>query len=537
MFTDFNVHRFQCTPEARELTFRAWKGQNSQMNKEIIFEAKHISKAFGPTIALKDVDFTLHRGEIHGLIGENGSGKSTIMSIASGMQKTDSGEMFFKGLAWHPESMVDAQNKGISMILQEANSIPNITVAHNIFAGHEKLFMHRGIFSNAKMVNEAQRVLDSFGVMHINAKDPINKYSFEDRKLVELVRCITDGTEILVVDETTTALSQHGRDILYRIMHQFAERNKAVVFISHDIDEIFEQCNALTVLRDGVIVGYVNEEEIKMSQPEQKNRVVRNVRHMLVGREMGDKYYREDWEFSREKEIALKMDHISCGLIRNFELTLHKGEIVGIGGLSGCGMHDIGRIAFGLTRIKSGTIIRNQKVIRTPLAAIREGIGYISKNRDAEALITNGSIGDNIALPSLDQLSSHSFISPRKEKELIERQIDLLSIKCQSSKQYVSALSGGNKQKVSFAKWMANDCEVIIMDCPTRGVDVGVKQSMYQIMQEMKSEGKAILMISEELTELIGMSDRLIIMKDFEIKKEFIRSADLKQTDIIEYMI
>ena len=508
------------------------------MKDELIFEARKMHKTFGPTVALKSVDFELRRGEIRGLIGENGSGKSTIMSIASGMQPATSGDMKFLGQEWHPTSMVDSQEKGISMILQEANTIPNISVAHNIFAGHEKDFMQNGMFSNRKMAQAAQKLLEQFGITHIKAADSINKYNFEDRKLVELVRCVTDRTEILVVDETTTALSLEGRNILYKVVHELAERDKAVVFISHDIDEIFEQCNALTVLRDGEIIGHVSYEEIKQyGDPEKKKEITRKVQHMMVGREMGEKYYREDHTASAQAETALSMEHVSFGTIKDFSLEVHKGEIVGIGGLSGCGMHDIGRAAFGLEKLESGRVVKDGKEIRSALDAIRSGIGYISKNRDTEALIMQGSIADNIALPSLDALSKNTFISPKKERELVGSQVKSLSIKCNNAKQYVSTLSGGNKQKVSFAKWMANKSEVIIMDCPTRGVDVGVKQAMYQIMEDLKAEGKAILMISEELSELIGMADRLIIMKDFEIRTSMERSADLKQTDVIEYMI
>lgn len=508
------------------------------MSKEIIFEARHMHKVFGPTVALKDVDFILHKGEIRGLIGENGSGKSTIMSIASGMQKATGGEMFYQGKPWNPDTMVQAQKEGISMILQEANSIPNITVAHNIFAGREKEFTSHGIFNQSRMEKRAQEILDSFGISHIRAKDMINKYSFEERKLVELVRCVDDNTKILVVDETTTALSMQGREILYKLIHRMATDNKAVVFISHDIDEIMEQCTDITVLRDGTIVGNIDQEDIlRCKNAADRNKEVKPIRHMMVGREMGEKYYRDDYGELRFTDVALSLKNLTFGQIKNFSLEVHKGEIVGIGGLSGCGMHEVGRAAFGLEKLKAGEVVCNGKVIRTPLDAIRRKMGYISKNRDTEALIMNGSIGDNIALPSLEKISRMTFISPKIKEQLINEQVHKLSIKCNSSKQYVSTLSGGNKQKVSFAKWMANDSEVIIMDCPTRGVDVGVKQSMYQIMEEMKKCGKAIVMISEELTELIGMSDRLIVMKDFKITRQFNRSADLKQIDIIEYMI
>ena len=501
------------------------------MANEVIFEARHMHKAFGPTIALKDVDFQLRRGEIRGLVGENGSGKSTIMSIASGMQPATSGEMLYLGKAWNPGSMVESQNAGISMILQEANTIPGVTVAQNLFAGSEKDFSTLGVINMFRMYRAADELLGKFGVGHIKARDRIDSLTFEDRKLIEIVRCVRDDTQILVVDETTTALSLEGREILYRLIHKMAEENKAVVFISHDMDEILEQCTDLTVLRDGEIIGHLNRQE--MDAPD----AVQKIRFMMVGREIGEKYYREDYDPSHQEEVALELKNISFGPIRDFSLTLHKGEIVGFGGLSGCGMHEIGRAAYGLEKLEAGQVLRGGKPIRNCLEAIQQGIGYISKNRDTESLILDAAIEDNIVLPSLTALQKNGFINPASEKKMAREQIDAFRIKCGSGRQYVNTLSGGNKQKVSFAKWMAKGSEVVIMDCPTRGVDIGVKQAMYALIEQMKKEGKAILMISEELSELIGMADRILIMKDFAVSHEFTRSADLKQTDIIEYMI
>lgn len=502
------------------------------MQNEIIFEARHMHKEFGPTIALKDVDIQIRRGEIRGLVGENGSGKSTIMSIAAGMQPSTSGEMVYKGEKWEPKNMVEAQKAGISMILQEANTIPGVTVAQNLFAGQEKSFTKLGMIDMAKMNAKANQLLKNFGIEHIHATDMIDQLSFEDRKLTEIVRCVTDDTEILVVDETTTALSHDGREILYKLIHQLTEeKGKSVIFISHDMDEILEQCNVLTVLRDGEIIGHLSKDEMMADGAVQK------IRHMMVGREIGDRYFREDFSPSRQEEVALELKNISFGSIEDFSLTLHKGEIVGFGGLSGCGMHEIGKAAYGLIKLKSGQVLRNGQEIKTCLQAIESGIGYISKNRDTEALILNASIQENIVLPSLTALSKGTLIRPKDEKRLSDEQIKKFRIKAENGNKYVNTLSGGNKQKVSFAKWMAKGSDVIIMDCPTRGVDIGVKQAMYALIEQLKNEGKAILMISEELPELIGMADRLIIMKDFKKTVELARSKDLKQTDIIEYMI
>ena len=258
---------------------------------------------------------------------------------------------------------------------------------------------------------------------------------------------------------------------------------------------------------------------------------------MMVGREIGDAYYREDYDTSHLPEVSLKLDHISVGPIKDFSLELHKGEIIGFGGLSGCGMHEIGRAAFGLEKLAAGHVTCGGKQIKSCLDAIENGIGYISKNRDTEALILEGSIAENIVLPSINALSKGTFVSPKAEKKLADDEIENFRIKCYSGKQWVNTLSGGNKQKVSFSKWTAKKSDVLIMDCPTRGVDIGVKQFMYHVIAEMKKQGKSIILISEELGELIGMADKILIMKDFEVTKEFMRSPELSETDIIEYMI
>jgi ribose transport system ATP-binding protein len=310
-----------------------------------------------------------------------------------------------------------------------------------------------------------------------------------------------------------------------------AESGKAVVFISHDMDEILEQCNVLTVLRDGEIIGTLSKDDMMAEDARKK------IRYMMVGREIGERYYREDFGEYTVGEVVLELRDVSFGAIRNFDLKLHKGEIVGIGGLSGCGMHEIGRVAYGLVKPDSGQVLFRETEIKSPLQAIESGIGYISKNRDSEALILAASIQDNIVLPSLTALARYGYISPRKERTVAKREIETFRIKCGSGRQYVNTLSGGNKQKVSFAKWTAKDSAILVMDCPTRGVDIGVKQAMYALIDEMRRQGKAILMISEELSELIGMSDRLLIMKDFKVTAELKRASDLRQTDIIEYMI
>lgn len=489
-----------------------------------------MNKKFGSTIALNDVNITVRRGEILGLIGENGSGKSTVTSIISGMQNADSGEMIYEGKPWAPHSMIEALEQGIGMIVQETGTVPGITVAENIFLGEVGQFGSMGALINRKkMMQKAKEILDGIGATHIDPAMMTGMLDLQDRKLIEIAKVMSKTPQMLVVDETTTALSQIGRDIIYKIMNRMKEEDKAVVFISHDLDEIMNVCDSLTVLRDGKIIVTFAKEEFNEDL----------IKTSMIGRELQGDYYRSDYDGSFGKEVVLE---IQDGNLRDqlidFNLQLHKGEILGIGGLSHCGMHTLGKVLFGAEQMTKGKVLCQGEPVKNEDFAMKKKIGYVAKDRDVESLCLNASIRDNIAVAGLDCFAVSNFlILSGKEKAYVQEQIDGLSIKCQEMNQYVSALSGGNKQKVVFGKWIGRGSEILILDCPTRGVDIGVKQAMYQLMYRMKKEGKAIVIISEEMAELIGMSDRLLVMKDGKITKEFERSADLSESDIINYMI
>ena len=341
-----------------------------------------------------------------------------------------------------------------------------------------------------------------------------------------------DDPELLIVDETTTALSQKGREIIYGIMKRMRAEDKAVVFISHDLEELMEICDSLTVLRDGKLIATLDKAQM----------VEDDIKRLMVGREMKGDYYRDDYEASRESEVVLEADEITTGsgLLMNFSMKVHRGEILGIGGLSHCGMHELGKALFGVETLLTGEVrhLACGTKIDDPRVAVKCGMGYVSKDRDREALVLAASIRDNIVSAALDKLrNALGLIWPKPEKAHVQRQIDSLSIRCSSMNQNVQYLSGGNKQKVVFGKWMGRDCDISILDCPTRGVDIGVKAAMYQLMAEMKKQGKTIVMISEELTELIGMSDRLLVLKDGKLAGEFARSRDLSETRVIEVMV
>ena len=498
------------------------------MTDKPFLSAHKICKSFGPTRALVDVDVTVRRGEIRGLIGENGSGKSTFSSIVAGAQRADSGSFELEGQPYDPKHMVDAQNHGISMIVQEMGTIGTISVASNIFIGRLEEYTKAGVVDFKTLNRKANEILADIGASDIKAETLTMRLNFEDRKIVEIARAMVCNPQLLIVDETTTALAHKGRTILYRLIRRMHDENKAVLFISHDLDELIEVCNTITVLRDGHIIDTLDKD--RMSVPLMRN--------LMVGRELTGSYFREDYDGSFGSEVVLKAEHLTYGLLEDFSMELHKGEILGIGGLSACGMHELGKLLFGALRPLTGKVTKNGVLIDGTVTAVKNKIAYVSKERDKEGIILNASIRENIIVPSFDELSGKfGFISTKDENALAQRKSDEMRIKCRNVGQRVSELSGGNKQKVVFAKWLAKDCDVFILDCPTRGIDVGVKASMYQLIYRLKKEGKAIIMISEELPELIGMSDRMMLMKDGKISSFVDRSESVTEQTIIEHII
>lgn len=498
------------------------------MDQGSLLKVRGITKTFGTVTALRAVDFDLCRGEIHGLIGENGSGKSTLTSIIAGMQKADCGEILFEGKPWKPTSMLTALNQGIGIIVQESGVIPDISVAENIFLGEVGGFRSGPFISRSKMTKAANSALEDIGVNNIQAAMPTNVLDFQERKLIEIAGVHMKKPTVWIIDETTTALSQRGRTLLYELIKTAKAENKAVIFISHDLDEIMEVCDSLTVLRDGEMIRTFSKDEFDADA----------IRGSMIGRELEGDYYRNDWGSAQSDEIVLEArDLCLAGELENFSMQLRKGEILGLGGLSHCGMHSLGKCLFGAVK-PEGSVLVNGKRITNEKTAVAEKIGYVSKDRDTESLSLNASVMDNIAAAGLDTFSRKNFfVLYGDEKRYADSQIASLSIKCAARSQAVSQLSGGNKQKVVFGKWIACNSKILILDSPTRGVDIGVKQAMYKLMMKLKSDGCSIVMISEELQELIGMSDRIIIMKDGRADGEFIRHPELSESELIKHMI
>ena len=487
---------------------------------EVRLQVKNLCKSFGITKAVQNVSFNVNKGEVHALIGENGSGKSTLTNMLTGIYSIGSGTFILDGKEIHPKNQVEANNEGVSIIVQELGTLSGLTVAENIFLGHEDQFVNK----------KATELLKQYGFERIKAADIIDNYNFEDRKLVEIVKATYFNPKIVVIDETTTALSQEGREELYKHMNRIRESGNTVIFISHDLPEILEKSDTITILRDGVYIDTVKSKDVTED----------DLKRLMVGREVTGDNYRADYGEKVSDEVVLSVKNVTVpGLIEDVSFDLHKGEILGFGGLSESGMHEIGKAIFGASYDRTGTVqLADGTQINDIPGAIKHSIAYTSKDRDNESVVLNQSIGDNICLPSLDSLANKlHLLSDKKLREFSNQFAKQMSVKMVNVNQFVSELSGGNKQKVVLARWIGKDSDIVVLDSPTRGIDIKVKQDIYQLMNQMRKNGKSIIMISEELMELIGMCDRIIIMKDGKISGELERDEAMDENSLITMMV
>ncbi|MBQ6346908.1 MAG: sugar ABC transporter ATP-binding protein [Clostridia bacterium] len=499
------------------------------MEKKTMLVAEHIDKRFGMTHAVNDVSINIAAGEVRALIGENGSGKSTFCQMLCGIYSIGGGTFTLDGQPLHIRNQVEANDAGIAIIVQEMGTLSGLTVAENIFLGHEDPFVHMGVKDTRAMNREAQRLLDEYGFGRIKAGAMIDRYNFEDRKLVEIVKATYFKPKILVIDETTTALSQNGRLELYKIMDQVRNDGRSVIFISHDLGEVLSRSDSITILRDGEYIDTVNAADVTED----------DLKRLMVGREIGSAYYRADYGTPVSSEVVLSVKNVSVpGEIQDISFDLHRGEILGFGGLSECGMHEVGKAVFGASWNREGSVtLADGTAINDIPTAIRHSVAYTSKDRDNESIILNESIRNNVVLPSLDDLASHGILNGRKLTRFAQEHAANMQTKMQGVQQFVSDLSGGNKQKVVLARWIGKGSDILVLDSPTRGIDVKVKQAIYALMADMKQQGKSIIMISEEIPELLGMSDRIFVMKDGHINGEFMRDPALSEEDLIAKMV
>lgn len=492
------------------------------MQTEPLLQMCGIVKEFPGVKALNQVDFTLLKGEIHALLGENGAGKSTLMKVLSGVYRKDGGEIKLDGKSIEITGPRQAQNLGIGIIHQEMNLVPALTVMENVFLGREphKLL---GFVDKQQMYKETSEVLNRLG-SEIKPEALVGELSIGAQQMVEIAKALSYETRILIMDEPTAALTERESEHLFKIVRQLAASGVGIVYISHRMEELFALSDKITVMRDGTYVDTVITKVTSFD----------SLVKLMVGRELTERFPKKAAKIGAE---VIKVSNFSRkGVLRDVSFTARAGEIVGISGLMGAGRTELARAIFGIDRIDQGEIFIDgtKRSIHSCIDAIKAGIALITEDRKNQGLVLPMSVGDNISLAVLGDVSTQSFISKAAENELIDRHIKELKIKTPNAAQLVKNLSGGNQQKVVIAKWLSTNPKVLIMDEPTRGVDVGAKAEIYHIMNMLAAAGVAILMISSELPEVLGMSDRILVMCRGRIAGEF-TAQEATQEKIMAY--
>jgi len=484
---------------------------------------EHVSKSFPGVQALHDVTFEVNKGEIHALVGENGAGKSTLMKILTGSVPRDSGTIYLHGRATEIDSPGRAQALGISMIHQELALIPYLNVGQNIYLGREPKGALPGLIDWSTLYAQAREQLAKLNIA-IDPKTMVADLSIAQRQMVEIVKALSLNADIIVMDEPTSALSERETERLFSLMRSLKEQGVTIIFISHRIEEVFAIADRVTVLRDGELVGVVPISEVGIGH------VVR----MMVGRELGEMYPKE--EVPRQ-EVVLRVKGLSRdNELRGIELELYKGEILGLAGLVGAGRTLLARAIFGIDPIDKGEIwIDAQKVdIDSPQKAIALGMGFVPEERTAQGLFLGMAVRQNITISALDKLCRLGFVNFGEAKRLAQGYVQRLDIRTPNLQQRVRNLSGGNQQKVIIAKWLSLNPKVLILDEPTRGIDVGAKAEIHALMSQLAKQGVGILMISSELPEIMGISDRILVMHEGQLVGEFQR-GEASQDEIMLY--
>ena len=475
-------------------------------------QMKSITKTYPGVRALDNVDFDVTRGEVHALVGENGAGKSTLMKILAGAEPMDSGEILIDGKPVHITSPQRAMEFGISIIYQEFNLVPYLNAAENIFLGREPRGVLPGFVNFPVMYREAQKVTENLGV-RLNVRLPVNRLSVAQQQMVEIAKATSRSATIIAMDEPSATLTEHELQSLFELIRSLKQQGVSIVYISHRLEEIFQIADRVTVLRDGRLV------ETKPVSETDRDDIIR----MMVGRELKEKIPKQAAEIGQP---ALTVNDLTRrGVLEDINFTVSQGEVLGIAGLVGAGRTELARAIFGADPFDAGEIRLNGRPvdIRSPRDAIRMGIGLVTEDRKALGLILGMVVRENISLANLDELTRLGFVNRSEEKRVASRFIEDLMIKTPSVEQQVQNLSGGNQQKVVLAKWLFTQSKVLIFDEPTRGIDVGSKVEIYQLMNRLAANGVAIIMISSELPEILGMSDRILVMHEGRIAGELSR--------------
>ena len=469
-------------------------------------EMRGIDKSFGSNQVLKQAGFTLESGEVHALMGENGAGKSTLMKILTGVYTKDAGTVLVDGKEVNYKNPQEAEKAGIVFIYQELNVMFDLTVEENLFMGKE-IHGKFGICDKKAMQKKAQEALNILGV-NISPKTVMAELSVGQQQMVEICKALMADAKVIIMDEPTAALTQSETVALFKVIESLRKKGVSMVYISHRMEEIFELCDRITVLRDGSYIGVKNIPETNM------NETVK----MMIGREIGERYPSRNVKIGKEvlkvKELTRK------GTFHDVNFSVRAGEVLGVSGLMGAGRTEIMQAIFGNLSYESGTIEINGKEVKisNPRQAMEHGIGFITEDRKTEGLMLDKSIRENISLCNLRRISKSSVISREAEKNMVAEAIKDLHIKCFGSYHECNNLSGGNQQKVVLAKWILTNPKILILDEPTRGVDIGAKKEIYSIINKLAAQGVAIIMVSSELPEVLGMSDNIMVVREGEVR-------------------
>ncbi len=492
---------------------------------ENILEVKGISKSFPGVKALDQVSFGIRRGEIHALLGANGAGKSTIIKIIAGMYTRDEGEILIDGRQVAIRNPVDAQNLGISVVFQELAVFPDLNVLENIFMNRE--VTRGGLYNWKEMRRRTQEIIDELG-LGFKVTDRVGSLPIAQQQMVEIVKAVSFNAKILILDEPTSSLSAKETERLFEIMRKLHEKGTTIIYVSHRLDEIYRNCERLTLLRDGQwvlmrdLAGFPRVELISN----------------MIGRTL-------EAEFPTKTntvgdEILRAENFTAPGVFENISFTLRRGEVLGFAGRVGAGRTELMRAIYGAHSKTSGTVYLNGKkaVIRSPRDALKYGIVYATENRKSDGLLMSRSILENVSLSSLSKFA-HPLIDRRAERKEVERAAGDLKVKCSSLSQHAANLSGGNQQKVCLAKWLLTDPQIFILDEPTKGIDVGAKAEFYRIINELAERGAAVIVVSSEETELMGMCDRILVMHEGVMTGEIddVPHAENVERRLMEYMM
>lgn len=475
--------------------------------KSPILQMKNIIKTFPGVKALDGVNLELYEGKVMALMGENGAGKSTLMKILSGVYKKDGGEIYYNGKLADINGPKDAAQKGIAIIHQELNLVSDLTIGENIFLGREP---KKGLGIDFKrLFSDADKLLEKLNI-EISSKELVENLSIAQQQMVEIAKALSLDAKIIIMDEPTDALTDRETESLFDVIRELKNEGKAIVYISHRLKEIFEICDYITVLRDGKYIGMEdidNIDEDKMIE-------------MMVGRTIEDQFPRLE---TKPGNVVLKVENLTNNCINNVSFEVKSGEILGISGLMGAGRTELAKTIYGHIKKTTGKVYINGKEIENKSSkdGLKNKIAYVSEDRKGDGLILDLSIKENMTISSLNKISNLFRIDKKKEIETVKEYISKINIKTPSENQLIRNLSGGNQQKVAIAKALMTSPDVLILDEPTRGVDVGAKKEIYDLINDFKSQGKAVIMISSEMPEILGLSDRILVLSQGRITGEF----------------